>query len=308
MWRYSWLDSIPCSITLFQLALNFWLAATWQTRPLLHNLLFLPLCLFLFCYNGLVASHNFVHTPWFKLSWLNRLYLMLNSINIGLPQAHYAHEHLLHHRYNNDRPDAYGHTQDPTSTFAGGKNNQHEGMLSYCFLGPFHLDLLGSFREICQRGGTGQLALELIACCLGFMAYALLSWQYVVLMLVPTLYLGWVLEHIENYYEHFGGEPELRYANSTSYYGRLYNWLFCNEGYHQEHHLRPNMHWLKRPQNHQELAAKLAQVDRVILRLPPCLAWLEHRRLAERWATKPLQARILPKARLDDSLAERIAS
>jgi fatty acid desaturase len=290
IWRYSWRDAIPCVVTLSQLALNIWLAATWETRPLLHNLLFLPLCLFLFWYNGLVASHSFVHTPWFKSDLLNRLYQALNSINIGLPQSHYNHEHLVHHRYTNDRPDPEGLTQDPTSTFAGGKNGQHESMLSYCFLGPFHLDLLGSFREICRRGGAGQLYLELSACLIGFAVFTMLSWQYVLLFQVPILYLGWVLEHIENYYEHFGGEPEDRYANSTSYYGQLYNLLFCNEGYHQEHHLRPNVHWSKRPQIRQELSERLERADRVILTLPPVLAWIEHERIAARWVVNSPQA------------------
>jgi len=294
IWRYSWRDSIPCTITLAQLGLNFWLAESWESRPLLQNLLFIPICLFLFWYNGLVASHSFVHTPWFKSEHLNRLYLALNSINIGLPQIHYAHEHLLHHRYGNDRPGRDGFTQDPTSTFAGGHQGQHESMLSYCFLGPFRLDLFGSFREICRRGGAKQLALESGACLVGFGTLLLLSWHYVVMLLVPVLYLGWVLEHIENYYEHFGGEPEDRYANSTSYYGRLYNALFCNEGYHQEHHLRPNVHWLNRPQVRVELSERLEQANRVILNLPPALAWMEHERIAARFVQPLMQTRFEP--------------
>ena len=296
IWRYSWRDSIPCTITLAQLGLNLWLAASWESRPLLQNLLFLPICLFLFWYNGLVASHSFVHTPWFKSDHLNRLYLALNSINIGLPQIHYAHEHLLHHRYGNDRPGGDGLTQDPTSTFAGGHQGQHESMLSYCFFGPFRLDLFGSFQEICRRGGAKQLALESVACLLGFGTLLLLSWHYVVMLLVPVLYLGWVLEHIENYYEHFGGEPEDRYANSTSYYGRLYNALFCNEGYHQEHHLRPNVHWLNRPQVRVELSERLEQANRVILNLPPALAWMEHGRIATRFVKPLTQTRFEPIA------------
>lgn len=279
IWRYTWKDSVPFSITAFQFGLNFWLAATWETRTLTQNLLFIPLCLFLFWYNGLVASHSFVHTPWFKSNLLNRIYLALNSINIGLPQIHYCHEHLQHHRYGNDRLDAAGQTQDPTSTFANGKNGQHENMLTYCALGLFRTDLLASFREICKRGGTRQLWFELFACGAGLMVYLLLSWQFVLFVLLPTLYLGWFLEHLENYYEHFGGTPENRYANSTSYYGQLYNALFCNEGYHQEHHLRPNVHWTQRPQTRIELQEGLDQANRVILRLPPVLAWLDHQRI-----------------------------
>nr|RNJ65774.1 MAG: fatty acid desaturase [Leptolyngbya sp. IPPAS B-1204] len=279
IWRYSWRDSIPCSITLFQLGLSFWLAATWESRTLAQNLIFVPLCVFLFWYNGLVASHNFVHTPWFQSNFLNRIYAALNSLNIGLPQSHYHLEHLKHHRYGNDRPDQNGLTKDPTSTFAHGKNGQHEDMVSYCFLGLFRTDLVESFQEIVKRGGAKQLSFELITCVLGLVVYLALSWQYFLFLYLPCFYLGWVLEHLENYYEHFGGMPEDKYANSTSYYGKLYNSLFCNEGYHQEHHLRPNVHWLDRPQTRQELQEGLNKAHRVILNFPPTLAWLEHQRI-----------------------------
>jgi fatty acid desaturase len=186
--------------------------------------------------------------------------------------------------------------REPEGVLDGGHQGQHESMLSYCFLGPFRLDLFGSFQEICRRGGAKQLALESVACLVGFGTLLLLSWHYVVMLLVPVLYLGWVLEHIENYYEHFGGEPEDRYANSTSYYGRLYNALFCNEGYHQEHHLRPNVHWINRPQVRVELGERLEQANRVILNLPPSLAWMEHERIAARFVKPLTQTRFEPIA------------
>lgn len=288
IWRYSRRDSVPLSITLFQLTLNIWLAATWESRTLPQNLLFLPLCLFLFWYNGLVASHNFVHTPWFKSDRLNRLYPILNSINLGLPQAHYRHEHFVHHRYNNDRVNSLGYTQDPTSTFANGHNGEHESVISYCLLGLFRTDLMESFRLIRKQGEATQLNCELASCMLSLVGYCLLSWQYLCLLYLPVFYLGWILEHVENYYEHFGCVPENRYANSTSYYGRLYNWLFCNEGYHQEHHLRPNVHWIERPKTWQEFQTELDRANHVILRFPPVLSILDHRRIAQYQSLKAL--------------------
>jgi fatty acid desaturase len=290
IWRYTWRDSVPCGIPLLQLGLNFWLAATWEQRTLSQNLLFLPLCLFLFWYNGLVASHNFVHTPWFKSNLLNRCYMVLNSVNIGLPMAHYYQEHLKHHRYGNDRPDDLGQTKDPTSTFACGTNGQHENLISYCALGLFRTDLGESFREIARKGSGLQLGCELVACGLSLAIYFALYWQYCLWLFLPVFYFGWALEHLENYYEHFGGTPENKYANSTSYYGRLYNMLFCNEGYHQEHHLRPNVHWMHRPQTHQELKPALERTNRVILKFPPVLSWLDHQRIAHIGQTSALNA------------------
>lgn len=222
-----------------------------------------------------------MHTPWFKSNLLNSLYSALNSINIGFPQIYYHHEHLQHHRYVNDRQDEQGLTQDPTSTFAFGENDDHEKLLPYCFLGLFRADLVHSYQDIQKKGGGIRLWTETGFILAGWAIMMLLSWQYFLLVYLPTFYFGWCLEHLENYYEHFGGVPEDRYANSTSYYGRLYNWLFCNEGYHQEHHLRPNVHWRYRPQTRRDFQFGLDQADRIILRLPPTLAWIEHDRLAE---------------------------
>lgn len=301
-WKYSWRDSVPLSITLMQLMLNFWLAATWEHRTLSQNLLFAPFCLFLFWYNGLVASHNFVHTPWFKADWLNRVYMALNSLNIGLPQVYYRYEHLIHHRYVNDRRGHDGQTQDPTSLFAYGQNGQPENLVSYCFLGPFRVNLWESFRTIRRKGEAGQLYVELATCGIGFTSYLVLSWQYFLFLFIPIFYLGWVLEHLENYYEHFGSIPENRFANSTSYYGQFYNALFCNEGYHQEHHLRPGVHWTKRLQTQQELRAELDSVNRVILKFPPVLAWLDHQRILRQYRSP------LPITNSDMSSSEIISS
>jgi fatty acid desaturase len=226
VWRYTWRDGVPCAVTLFQLGLNLWLAATWDDRSLAQNLWFLPVCLLLFWYNGLVASHNFVHTAWFKSDLLNRSYAVLNSVNIGVPHSHYRLEHVKHHRWVNDRVGASGTTNDPTSTFACGTRGDHEHPFSYCFLGLFRMELRDSFQEIVRRDGGRQLAAEVVACLLGMAIYIGLSW-------------------------------------------------------HQEHHIRPGAHWTKRPAISNQLQDKLDRPDRVVLRFPPTLAWLEHRRIED---------------------------
>ncbi|MEP7272090.1 MAG: fatty acid desaturase [Acidobacteriota bacterium] len=68
------------------------------------------------------------------------------------------------------------------------------------------------------------------------------------LWLVPakalTVYLpGWLLGlglcQLQGYFEHRGA--------TTSHYGRLYNTLFFNDGYHCEHHQKPGVHWTEIP-------------------------------------------------------------
>ncbi|MFI5179136.1 MAG: hypothetical protein ACHQO8_11255, partial [Vicinamibacterales bacterium] len=54
---------------------------------------------------------------------------------------------------------------------------------------------------------------------------------------------------------------------TTSHYGRLYNLLFFNDGYHVEHHARPARHWA--------VLADERRADVRGSRWPPILRWLE---------------------------------
>ena len=273
IWKHSQRDAFPTLVTLVQLSLNVWIAATWSDRTLLQLALLWPAALFLFWYNPVVATHNFLHTPWFTARWANRAYAAFNSVNLGLPQVLYRYHHLNHHRYENDRRGPDGEPKDHSSTFAYGRDGRHEPVTPYCALGLFRRGTGGAYREAMRKGDGGHFWCEAGACALGLAGYASLSWQYLVCFFLPTFYLGWCLAHLENYYEHFGASPEDRGANSVSYYGRIYNLLFCNEGYHQEHHRRPQWHWTRRP----ELRDRLPDAGRVVSKYPPLLGFLDRR-------------------------------
>ena len=55
----------------------------------------------------------------------------------------------------------------------------------------------------------------------------------------PGYLLGLGLCAVHGYYEHAHG--------ATSYYGKFYNLVFCNDGYHVEHHANPAVHWTRLP-------------------------------------------------------------
>jgi hypothetical protein len=59
------------------------------------------------------------------------------------------------------------------------------------------------------------------------------------LVYLPGWILGLGLCQLQGHFEHARG--------TTSHYGRLYNLLFFNDGYHVEHHQRPAMHWSQLP-------------------------------------------------------------
>jgi len=52
---------------------------------------------------------------------------------------------------------------------------------------------------------------------------------------LPGWAIGLALCQLHGHYEHARG--------TTSHYGRIYNFLFFNDGFHVEHHRRPTAHW-----------------------------------------------------------------
>ena len=273
IWKYSARDAVPVAITALQLSLNVWLAATWNERSVPQLFLLWPLCALLFWYNPIVATHNVLHTPWFASATANSVYAALNSVNLGLPQILYRFHHLNHHRHENDRPVTDGRTRDHSSTYAYGRHGRHEHVVSYCALGLFRRGTTEAYRQVIRKGYSRQFSFELVVCLLGLAGYALLSWRYFAFFYLSTFYCGWFLAQLENYYEHFGASPENRAANSVSYYGRLYNLFFCNEGYHQEHHLQPQLHWTRRS----EVRMAPTRTERVVSKFPPLLGFLDQR-------------------------------
>lgn len=76
---------------------------------------------------------------------------------------------------------------------------------------------------------------------------------------LPGFLIGVALCYLQGHYEHTGG--------TVSHYGRLYNFLFLNDGYHIEHHASPGMHW-------RELSRQKAEKGSGS-RWPAVLRWLE---------------------------------
>jgi len=99
-------------------------------------------------------------------------------------------------------------------------------------------------------------------------ASLVLAFWSVMLAAAPLFFLsvylpGWaaglLLCGAHGYYEHAHG--------TTSHYGRLYNLLLFNDGYHVEHHAHPSAHWTRLPSYHDPRAR--------VSRWPAPFRWLE---------------------------------
>jgi hypothetical protein len=144
-----------------------------------------------------------------------------------------------------------------------------------------------AFRLRVDAGLIVECALLAAACtALALVAPALLLWTW-----LPGIALGLAICAVHGHTEHLGGTTTCR--------ARWWNGLFCNDGYHVEHHAHPRLHW-------RDLPATTRQGTRTS-RLPPVLRildrpWLD---LLERVVvrSRPLQRLVLslhrrPLARL----------
>jgi len=193
------------------------------------------------------VGHNFLHNPFFKWPPLNHAFSLVNSLSLGMPQTLYKYHHLNHHRFNNDQRRTGGSkTRDRSSTYRfAARHDREEHILSYALLGPFRTELRAPYREAKAKRQARLVWRECAA--LAVFSCSVLLWQprCFFFFLLPVWYGGQAFALAENWLEHHRATPGNRLADSVSCYGRIYNLIWFNNGYHQEHHFRPTVHWTK---------------------------------------------------------------
>lgn len=126
---------------------------------------------------------------------------------------------------------------------------------------------------------TGDILAETVVVGGVWMALGFFAPRFFIGVYLPGYALGLDLCWLQGHFEHVGG--------TTSHYGRLYNWLFFNDGYHVEHHLRPGEHWSRLPGR--PFAGARGS------RWPPVLRWIDS---AVPAALEWLERRVLRSTRL----------
>lgn len=195
--------------------------------------------IFLMGTNYQCIAHNFIHLPFFKSAFLNNSFSVLNTLGIGVPQSMYRLHHLNHHRYNN-QPEG-----DWSSTLRYGKNGQEENIFKYSLLGVIRTDLNELFKLSSKNSKLPLIEVTVLA--LFLIVCALFNSKLFLIYLLPSYVGGQFFALWENHCEHHRANPNDRKRDSVSCYNPLYNLLWFNNGFHQEHHYSPQIHWTEIP-------------------------------------------------------------
>lgn len=233
MLKHHKLDSILVLIALLQISLlvvPFFLSLS-------DTQLFILVLInaFLVGTNYQCVAHNFIHNPFFKSASLNKLFSVLNSFGIGMPSSAYRIHHLEHHRHNN-RPD-----KDDTSTLKYGKNGKEENIILYSSLGILRTDIPGLCKIASKQ--SSLVVVETIVMVIVVIGLLLLNWKLFLGYVLTSYLIGQFFALWENYCEHHHADFNDRKRDSVSCYNSIYNLLWFNNGYHQEHHYSPTLHW-----------------------------------------------------------------
>ncbi len=275
--RYSPYDAIPAVCGVAQVAFLVWTFLAFPWLPLWATALAFFIVTWAYCWNLQCISHNFIHNPFFRNVWLNRFYGLLETIAIGMPHQLYHHYHLNHHAGDNDAKGPDGSTRDWSSIYRHSKDDSPEPFWRYCLYSFFRVEV-GPVLRVAIRHGRAhvwQVLAETVVL-VGFWALLLIvDWRYFAYFYLPSYFLGWVISYAEGYLEHYGAQPGNPFANSVSSYNRLYNFLWFNNGYHQEHHWDPKAHWTRMHEVREEILPLLEANHTRILRGPHITGLLE---------------------------------
>ena len=152
-----------------------------------------------------------------------------------MPQSLYRIHHLNHHRFNN-HPE-----KDESSTYRHGFGGKEENIIRYSFLGVLRTDLISLYKLASRQ--SKMVHLELFVLLLFIFFLAIKSWLLVLSYVLSVYLLGQVFALWENYCEHHLADFSDRKRDSVSCYHPVYNLLWFNNGFHQEHHFSPQIHW-----------------------------------------------------------------
>ncbi|HFB99405.1 MAG TPA: hypothetical protein ENJ53_01240, partial [Phaeodactylibacter sp.] len=183
-----------------------------------------------------ITYHHHVHhsTGW---RWLDRFFDFLITLFLGLPFHFYKLQHINHHQFDNKLGDI-------TSTYIQ-KNGQRVArkIIPYIFLWILDGWRIEKYKQQAMANGYFSVAenrkmkMEVVLNLIFIIGLFYWDWRAGCLF-GAMFYLGWSMIALHNYGQHL---PTPKHQIAFSYYGKLYNAIFMNNGLHYEHHLRPSL-------------------------------------------------------------------
>src|SRR5437588_10532011 len=127
-----------------------------------------------------------------------------------------------------------------------GHDGAAEHQVKYAFFRVVREDPKTVFQELKRIDPREAFwgVLELTLFLATFVILGVLNWRYICFLL-PFYYFSHSLSYLYGYYRHYGGDPDEPLAWGVSSYDKLYNWTWFYNGYHEEHHFRPKVHWTR---------------------------------------------------------------
>ena len=223
------------------------------------------------------SMHHHTHVPIFNSTILNRIYEIFVGMPSTIPFQLWKYYHLTHHKYNNDMQKD-GIVKDPISFYRYGKNGKRENVWSYIVYGLYR-DLSGiSERDIENTCSTKfktldrkKLRIENTMIVLYFLSIMFVNIWYSLFYII-VIFLTLVANNANSYGEHYNAVDHSNFrCDSIGSYNKLYNFLCFNSGYHQEHHVKPSLHWTKLPEITCTLPEKRTQIQGMFMFNAPFL-------------------------------------
>lgn len=277
LFKYSRWDALNFAVIPLHLGFFVWLAFAYRELPAWALLALFPV-LFAISLQNAGANHNHFHTPFFRFRWLNTLTRMGYSMTAS-PKTPYNIGHGVHHATHRSWNEA------SILDILGLNRPLHVQLLAFAqyvveslglkylvllyllkrrtpeqiaaFAAPKEIEVATRiFEKIKAPHKLREAKLDLAAW-IGFrLVLCAIDWRFFLFYFVPTAYVIDTVRLAENFLQHWGAsDPFDPKRDSVSSYGRLYNLLTFNLGYHQEHHYRPGAHWLELPRLRRELPA-----------------------------------------------------
>src|SRR3954470_17348382 len=144
-------DIIPTFAGLFQFAYFLAMYFLFPYTPLLIMLIMGFVFSLMINANINGVSHNFIHNPFFRSQFLNRIFGVIESVGCCFSQTYYDVVHMQHHKGNADRPDENGETIDWISIYKHGHEGHAEHPLKYSFISFFREDPKTVYRELKRK-------------------------------------------------------------------------------------------------------------------------------------------------------------